>query len=301
LVAGPASLAPLPTPDQLAAVTEAERFELLDGLRGELYAVSAVLADRVLRRAWEHRSAFPPYGLARSLFSQLRAVSIAPVAFEEGSIADFRGLGKAYVDTVVFHLDRALAEVRQSELAWLTDRLEQLLELFRSAATPSGQSRIRDPFSFLYGGLHFGTSVCVELVEVMDRLLAAALAPAERVATIRRSVRPAFQLAGLNLEDVPRVYQRLHDAGGARSPQPGWMAPEWLVITEDSESGARIDLRPGVITLARRAGAKGEGKRYTTRGCPARNPLAAGASGGIGLLWAWGVDLAVATGLLGDG
>lgn len=293
LAAGASVLAPLPTSDQLAAAAEDERIEFLDELRRELYALAAVLADRAVHRAWTQRATFPPYGLARSRFTQLRAVSDAPTPFEEGAIGDFRALGMAYLDTLVFHLDRSLAEVRHSDVAWLSDRLQQLLELFESAAPAAARSRLRDPFSFLYGGLHFGTSVCVELVEVMNRILPAGAPASTRAASITRSIRPAYQLAGLNLDDVPVAYQTLHRGGG-----PGWMDPAFFV-PEKVTGGWRVDLRPGVIGPVRRSAGEPNRRRYTTRGCPARYPVDT-APGAIATLWTWAVELAVATGLIAD-
>ena len=294
LAAGRSVLSPLPTTDQLAAATEEARIEFLDELRSELYALAAVLAERAVHRAWTQRATFPPYGLAQSRFTQLRAVSDAPAPFEEGAIGDFRALGRAYVDTVVFHLDRALGEVRHSDRAWLIDRLQQLLELFQCAAPAAALSRLRDPFSFLYGGLHFGTSVCVELVEVMNRIIPTSLGAASRAASMTRSIRPAYQLAGVNLDDVPVAYRILH--GGGR--EPGWMDSACFV-TEKVAGGQRVDLRPGVIGPVRRSEGGSNAPRYTTRGCPARYPVDT-TPGAIATLWTWAVELAVATGLIAD-
>ena len=287
-------LVAVPRFEQLARKSPTRRREILDDLRVDLYALSSLMADAAVERARRHRAAYPPYGLVRSGYSATRLVVAEPDPFAEGSIPSFDALGKAFVDTTVFHLQAAWHEQRHAA-GWVLDHLEELLSLFRDAAGPAGEARMRDGISFLYGGLHFGTGVSVQLVEVMATVLGGedALSLEDRVAVLQRSSRPALRLAALNVEQVVGAFQGLQ-ASGKRA---GWMAPERFVVVTPEDAPPRIDLREGAL-----AGEGDETFPYATLGCPAR--VAAGDSGvsPIAGLWSWSIELARDTGLLaGDG
>lgn len=284
---GTEALAPLPRAEQLARKSKARRQELLDQLRVELYAVCSVMADEVVHRARRERPSYPPYGLVRSMHSQTRMVAADPDPVPAGGVDSYKALGMAYVDTTVFHLHRRLEEFRQPEHAWLLRRLEQLLVLFRANAEPSVKDRMRDAPSFLYGGLHFGTGVCVQLVEVMDALLVE-LPAGDRAAVLDRSLRPALRLAGVNVDQVVGAYQHLQ----ARAGRLGWMDPERFVVVRNDGVPWRIDLVDDHLALADTP------TIYTTLGCPARSSPS-GEMSAIAVLWSWCVELARVTGLLG--
>ncbi|MDP8986873.1 MAG: hypothetical protein M3N11_00775 [Actinomycetota bacterium] len=284
---GPEALSPLPRSEQLARKSEVRRQELLDELRVELYAVCSVIADEVVHRARRQRPSYPPYGLVRSMHSQTRMVVADPDPVPAGAIDSFRALGTAYVDTTVFHLHRRLEELRQPGHVWLLGRLEELLALFRLHAGPSGKDRMRDAPSFLYGGLHFGTGVCVQLVEVMDALLSE-LAAGDRAAVLDRSLRPALRLAGVNVDHVVGAYQHLQ----ARAGRLGWMDPARFLVVRNHGVPWRIDLAHDDL------GVPGTPTTYTTLGCPARSSPS-GEVSAIAVLWSWCVELARVTGLLG--
>ncbi|MDP8953606.1 MAG: hypothetical protein M3N37_01540 [Actinomycetota bacterium] len=281
----------VPRPEQLARKSPARRREILDELRVDLYALSSLMADAAVERARRHRSAYPPYGLVRSGYSASRLVVAEPEPFAEGSIRGFDALGKAFVDTTVFHLHAAWQEQRHSA-TWVLDHLEELLALFREAAGPAGEARMRDGISFLYGGLHFGTGVSVQLVEVMAEVLRAhgRLGLEDRVAVLQRSSRPALRLAGLNVDQVVGAFQGLQDSGR----RSGWMTADRFVLVAPEDGPVRIDLREDAL-----AGEGSTSFAYATLGCPAR--VASGDSGvsAITGLWAWSIELARDTGLLG--
>lgn len=292
---GEGLLGPLLSVEQLARKSATRRHQILDELRVELYAISSVIADATVRRALRERPRHPPYGLVRSMHSESRMVLESPAPVPEGSIDGFYALGRAYVDTTVFHLHRQRHDHRQEGRGWLWERLEALLERFRPTAGPEFQSRMRDAISFVYGGLHFGTGVCVQLAEVMSRMLAGApweLPAADRAAIMERSVRPALRLAALNVDQVVGAYQHLQSSTGAS----GWMDTERFVV-QDAADGRpwRIDLagEPGDTPVA-------GGTGYATLGCPARSSPGGGTSP-IGGLWSWCIELAVATGVLAKG
>lgn len=299
---GAAALSPLPPLEALAREPAADRRRQLDWLRPEMYGSACVLADATMRRALRERASFPPYGLARSLYSQLRMISIEPRPFGPGSIETFRDLGMAYQDTLVYHLHGQLAETRLSEQAWLLQRLEELLALFREDADPAGKARMRDALSFLYGGLQFGMSVCVQLAEVMARVLLAepAARPEELPGVLARSSRPAYRLASLNVEDVVAAYEELHrppeeDERAPGGPTPsGWMHAGNFAVRVGADGLARVDL---VAQVPSHRGPGGSPPAYTTLGCPARVSPSGGRSA-ISDLWGWCVDLAGALGLL---
>lgn len=249
----------------------------------------SVVADEVVHRARRARPSYPPYGLVRSMHSQSRMVLAEPPPVAEGDIDSFRALGMAYVDTTVFHLHRRLEELRHPDRAWLLLRLEALLALFRLHADPAGRERMRDAPSFLYGGLHFGTGVCVQLVEVMDGLLFE-LPAEDRAPVLDRSLRPALRLAGVNVAHVVGAYQHLQ----ARVGRLGWMDPERFVVVRTDGVPWRVDLADDGLG----AGVGDTPPTYTTLGCPARSSPS-GETSAIAVLWSWCVDLARNTGLLG--
>ena len=297
---GPGAFAPLPTPEELAAQPEADRHELLDGLKVELYAICSIAADATLQRGRRERPAYPPYGLVRSGHTDTRMVLADPGPVEQGGVDSFFSLGKAYVDTLVFHLHRVLGEELRADRRFLLQRLEELLRLFRVAAGPVGRSRMRDGVSFLYGGLHFGASVCVQFTEVMARLLEAYpdLDSADRAKVIARSTRPVHQLAALNADHVVFAYHHLQSAvDGPPAAPAGWMEAAHLEVHQADGVPWRIELRhaepfgPKVRQVA---------ATYTTLGCPARTSPAGGPSA-IATMWSWCVELAHATGLLEPG
>ena len=289
---GPAALEPLPTSEQVGRLSEGERHQVRKRLRVELYALASVLADGSVRRALEQRPAYPPYGLVRSMHSQMRMILADPGPVEEGTVGSFHALGQAYVDTTVFHLDQHFKERRAVDSVWLLDRLEKVLALFRVDADPGLRARLRDGFSFLYGGLHFGTSVCVQLVEVMARLLEPfPMDAGEKGEVLSRSNRPAFHLAAVNVAHVVPAHQHLLASAGGTP----WMDPAHFAVQEVDGRPVRIGLReeefPGLAAIP---------TTYPTLGCPARVSPSGGTSA-IGMLWTWCSELTRDLGLLDGG
>ena len=300
------SLERLPTPEDLANRSKAARDAVLEDLRVELFAVSSNLADAGLGRARRERLAFPPYGLVRSRHTEFRMVVADPGPVAAGAIDSFHALGRAYVDTTVFHLHGTFAELRSSGKGWLPDRLEELLTLFRVGAGPATRSRMRDGVSFIYGGLHFGTGVSVQLAEVMAKMLAAdaSLSAADKAAVMTRSSLPAYDLAGYGVTEVLRAYQRLQSPtrrSTIGTSNQSWMDPDRFVLREAEGRPWRIDLRDDDLLAPAAGGGPKEAEglhSYTTLGCPARvSP--SGAISPIAGLWSWCVELAHDTGLLG--
>lgn len=288
---GQEALEALPVAEQVADASQAERHEVLEGLRLELYAISSVVADATVERARREREAYPPYGLVRSMHSESRMLIADPEAVKEGTIHGFHDLGKAYVDTMVFHLDRQFNDPAHSDQKWMAQRLEELLALFRIGAGPLTRSRMRDGLSFIYGGLHFGTGVCVQLAEVMSRLLAefADVGPADKAEVMNRSIRPAYRLAALNFEHVVVAYQRLQTPAQAGTT---WMRSEAFAVQMSDGNPWRIDLREDELVASTPGSTTWE-----TQGCPARIAPAGGPSP-IATLWSWCVELSRVLGLL---
>lgn len=292
----------LPAPEALAAMPEGKRHALLEGLRIELYAISSILAEGAVERAYRDREERAPYGLVRSGHTDWRMVLASPHTVEEGSVDSFYNLGKAYVDTVVFHLDREFAEIGHHETGWMVERLESLLALFRVGAGPLARNRMRDGLSFIYGGLHFGTGVSVQLVEVMNRLLDAedGLGPEEKAEVMARSSRPAFRMAALNLDHVILAYHDLL-APPERPGGPQWFDPAHFQVVRADGRVRTVDFRPDRLVAGKPHTPRIDkvNPTWVTHGCPARvSPT--GASPPIARLWAWAVQLALQTGLLGD-
>ena len=290
---GKDALAPLPAVDALAATAPDARRQVLDGLRPDLYALASIIADAAVARARREAPAYPPYGLARSMYSQFRMVVDQPEPFAAGDVGDFRALGQAYLDTMVFHLDRQFKEQLASPEGWMLGQLEQLLARFRVGAGPATRARLKDGFAFMYGGLHFGVSVCSQAAEVMARLLEPwpSLTAENKTEIMVRSVRPAHRLAALNVDTVVPSYQRL------LAPS-GWMDPGHFLVQQSGDRPWRVELRDEAVPdrgdpASRPASTSG----YTTLGCPARvSP--SGGTAAITALWRWCVELAHDTGLL---
>ena len=295
----------LPVAEELEKQSEAERHAAQEDLRIELFAVSSNLADAVLRRARRERPKFPPYGLVLSRHTQFRMVVANPGPVAAGAVDSFHALGRAYVDTTVFHLHGTFADLKSGGQGWLVKRLDALLSLFRVGAGPATRSRMRDPVSFIYGGLQFGTGVCVQLAEVMSAMLAEdpSLSAADRAAVMARSSLPAYDVAGFSVTEVLRVYQRLQSptkrttVGGS---DQSWMDPSRFVVREADGRPWRIDLREDdLLPTDAQSPPEAEGLHtFTTLGCPARVSPTASASP-IAALWSWCVELSHDTGLLG--
>lgn len=300
----------LPKPEDLEAMSEAERHEVQEGLRVELFALSSHLADVAVTRGRRLRAEFPPYGLVHSRHTEMRMVVANPEPVLAGEIDGFLALGKAYLDTTVWHLHGAFAEQRELGRGWLIDRLDDMLKLFKVGASATSRARMRDGVSFIYGGLHFGTSVSVQLVEVMAALLAepagsggtsqADLSPEEKAAIMARSSKPAYDLANYSVSGVIKVYGGLQSSTRrtvvGKSAQ-GWLDPDQFVLRGVEGRPWRIDLKD--VEEPTEVEEPGDLHSYTTLGCPARiSP--SGATSPIATLWGWCVELAHDTGLLGE-
>lgn len=285
---GSVGLRELPAVEALAKERPERRVELLGEHRVELYAVASLVADEVVRRARRLAATYPPYGLVRSMHSTTRMVLAEPEPVTGGTIDDFRALGMACVDTTIFHLHATFRELRHADSAWMLPRLEALLELFRVGATERVRERMHDPVSFVYGGLHFGTGVCVQLAEVMTRLLAPipGLDARARSLVLAASVRPALRLAALNVDHVVGAYEHLQ----AREPV-GWMDAQRFEVVHLDDGRWRIDLADEGLV-----GDDGP-TTWATLGCPARTSPSGGPSP-IAALWAWVAELSERTGLL---
>ncbi|MFP5330464.1 MAG: hypothetical protein ACLGHC_10080 [Alphaproteobacteria bacterium] len=282
----------------------ADRRAFQEERRVELFAVSSVLADACVARARRERPKFPPYGLVLSRHTELRMVVANPGPVEAGAVDGFHALGKAFIDTTVWHLHGSLSELRVEGRGWMIDRLDDLLRLFKVGASPASRARMRDGVSFLYGGLHFGTAVCVQLAEVMNALLDAetSLTPAEKAAVMTRSSRPPYELAAYSVTEVLRAYQRLQSTTRRTvvgTASQSWLDPKHFVLRQSDGRPWMIDLRDqDLLSGAPPPPAEGL-HELTTLGCPARiSPT--GSTSPIATLWAWCVELAHDTGLLGD-
>ncbi|MGH9280243.1 MAG: hypothetical protein ACRD12_19350 [Acidimicrobiales bacterium] len=298
---GSDALRRLPTAEDLAELEPGERHQRLEALRVELYAISSILAEEAVDRAYADRKERPPYGLVRSGHTDWRMVLASPTTVEEGAIGDFYALGKAFVDTVVFHLDRTFTELRAGSRAWLVDRLEGLLALFRVDAGPATKGRLRDGLSFIYGGLHFGTGVSVQLAEMMNRLLdgRGGMTPGDKAEVIARSGRPALRLAALNFDHVIVAYHAFL-APPERPGGPQWFAVDHFVLHERNGRPWSIDFRPDELQAGKPHIDRLDKilTTYDTHGCPARiSPT--GATPPIGRLWTWCAELVEQAGLLG--
>ena len=162
--------------------------------------------------------------------------------------------------------------------------------IFRIYAAARQRARLTDGFSFLYGGLHFGTSVSVQLAEVMARLLEPfAMDAGEKAKVLSRTNRPAFHLASVNVAQVVPAHHHLL----AATDGTPWMDPARFVVQVVDDRPVRIGLGeeefPGLAAIP---------TTYPTLGCPARVSPAGGASA-IADLWAWTVELSHRLGFLG--
>jgi hypothetical protein len=292
----------LPSPEQLEARSPEARHELLEGLRVELYAIASILAEGAVARGYQSRDEYPPYGLVRSGHTDWRLVLATPKTVEDGDLDSFYTFGKAYVDTVVFRLDQLFNELKASpKQAWMVARLESLLALFRVGAGPQTKARMRDGLSFVYGGLHFGTGVTVQLIDVMLRVLAAYpdLTPDDRAEVMARSPRPALRMAALNFDHIIVAYHEFL-APAERPNGPQWFDAQHFEVRERANGWPlSIDFRSDRLVAGKPHVSRLDTVQLTweTHGCPARiSPT--GVTPPITRLWTWGVQLALDAGLL---
>lgn len=297
---GAEALAVLPEREEWAASSEEDRHRVLDDLRVELYALSALISDAAVRRLVADRSSFPPYGLARSKFSEFGMLSVFPDPYEEGSIESFYALWKAVIDTAVLHLHREISERRRSEESWSVERLARVLPAFAAAEGEDKQPRKRDPMSFIYGGLQFGASVCVQLIEVGTRVLGRDephLPTDEQVAVLKRSVGPAYRLAAYNQEQALATYSGLlssaSDTPAEGRERPGWLNADLFTVRYAHERPWRV-----ALNLAELEEDPSADTGYRRLGCPARLVVDAEETP-IAALWSWCVEVARETALIG--
>lgn len=297
---GPDALAVLPEREDWAATSDEDRHQVLDDLRVELYALSALISDSVVRRLVADRPSFPPYGLARSKFSEFGMLSVFPDPYEEGSIASFYVLWKAVIDTAVLQLHREISERRRSEASWSIERIARVLPAFAAAEEPDKQPRKRDPMSFIYGGLQFGASVCVQLTEVGVRVLRRDepdLATDERVAVLQRSLGPAYRLAAYNQEQALATYSQLlssaSDTPAEGREHPGWLNADLFSVQYAHGRPWRV-----ALNLAEIQEDPSAETGYRRLGCPARLTVETEDTP-IATLWSWCIEVARDTALLG--
>lgn len=292
---GSQALAVLPDEQQWAVANDHDRHRLLSELRIDLYALTALLAHAVVRCAITERPSYPPYGLARSRFSEWGLLSATPQPYEEGSLDSFYALWTAVVDTMVFHLHAELSARRRSSQAWTVDGLERLLPLFAAVDDATAQTRKRDAPTFVYGGLQFGASFCVQLLEVEARVLrrhAPDLSGQQCAAILARSSGPAYRLAALEFAHALSTYEGLL-ANSDDVPTQGRTTPGWLDV--DRFVVQRSHGQPWRVALAHTEDPV-PGAGDSRLGCPAR--IAAERDTPIDALWQWCVEAADAAGLL---
>lgn len=295
-VRGPQALTALPDERQWTVASDHDRHQILSELRIDLYALSALLAHAVVGCAIAERPSFPPYGLARSRFSEWRVLSATPEPYEEGSLDSFYAVWAAFVDTMVFHLHGELSARRHSPQAWTVEGLERLLPLFAAVDDETAQARKRDAITFIYGGLQFGTSFCVQLVEVETRVLRrhAPDLDAERCAAILgRSSGPAYRLAPLEFDQALSSYEKLlanpDDTSTPGGTTPGWLDVDRFVVHRSHGLPWRVALAPADDPMP--------GEVASRLGCPARI-AATDPDTPIDVLWRWCVEVVRAAGLL---
>lgn len=289
------ALEALPPPKELAGRPAEERYEVLDDLRVELYAVTALIADLIVRHAYDARAGYPPYGLGKSMFATWGMLKVHPEPYEEGSITTYLDLWKGFVDTTVLHLHRQLGELKHSKRAWLIERIDALLPLFRTIADRRMAARFADTQTFLYGGMQFGASVCVQMVEAMSRRLRhAGVPPDEQRGVLARSTAAPLRLAAMSQEHALEIYGSLLSQGGDTPSEgrtrPGWMDAERFAVVERDGAPRSVSLPIDEVEVETAAA-------FTTLGCPARIAIR-GEEAPITVLWRWCVDVAYETGLL---
>lgn len=294
-VHGPQALATLPDEQQWAVASDHDRRRVLSELRIDLYALAALLAHAVVRCAIAERPSYPPYGLARSRFSEWGVISATPQPYEEGSLDSFYTLWTAFVDTMVFHLHAELSARRRSPQAWTVDGLERLLAKFAAVDDDKARARKRDAPTFVYGGLQFGTSFCVQLIEAETRALrrhAPDLSGQRCAEILARSSGPAYRLAALEFAQALSLYEGLL-TDAADTPKHGRTTPGWL--DADRFVVQRSHGQPWRVTLA--SADEPRPATVTSRlGCPARI-AADDRDTPIDALWRWCVEVAGAAGL----
>jgi hypothetical protein len=123
----------------------------------------------------------------------------------------------------------------------------------------------------------------------MNRVLASqGISAEQKSAVMRGSVRVLYQLAAVNLDEIPTLYQHL--LGGTTS---SWFSIDRLALRSH-------DGRPASVEVVWPALGAADRHRYRTRGCPARSaPM--GGPGPIATLWEWCIQLGLVTGSISGG
>ncbi|MGH2809495.1 MAG: hypothetical protein ACRDIA_01295, partial [Actinomycetota bacterium] len=75
---GAGALQELVSAEGIGKLGHLARHDTLERLRVELYAIASLIAEATVRRALDGRGAYPPFGLARSMFSEFRVIADQP-------------------------------------------------------------------------------------------------------------------------------------------------------------------------------------------------------------------------------
>ena len=262
--------------------------EVFSEVKPELYALTAIFADGIVKKAYEERVNRQPFGL----ITQDIGYHVAGYEDLQG-VHPFIKISMCMRYTLMSSVDKEIEEVEAGRSSPRLDpiyqRLKELVDLLRYNCTNETDiARYKDVASLIKGGVNTATNVMAGIIGVIPRV-DRNLNDSQRLVQIARNSYPLVaELAMINIENMQRVEFLLPTLFGLPFP---FKARYFTIEGADNNSRLTIS-KNGIRELSKNGSSLedlGVGKSPTV-GCPAMVNFEDGSA--IKKLWDWHVEIA---------
>lgn len=273
-------------------VAQGEFLDVFSEVKPELYALTAVFADGIVKKAYEERVNRQPFGLIMQ--DPIGSLDYRVLVCKDLHRAmPFIKIAMCMRDTLMSSVEKEIVEVEDGRASPRLDsiyqRLKELVDLLRHNCTNEQDiARYKDVASLIEGGVNTATNVMAGIIDVIpgvDR----DLNNSQRLVQIARNSYPLVaELATINIENVRSVEFLIPTLFGL----PVFFKPKYFTI-EGADNNSRLTISKNGIQELRKNGSSlenlGVGKSPTI-GCPAMVNFGDGSS--VKRLWDWHVEIA---------